>query len=190
MKNFKEFALLLLSALLTAMAVQLFYVQHSLTPGGITGMSITLSSITGVSVDIISLSISIPLLIISTIFLGGKFGVKTAFITFMVPVFINIIPLTFITNNVLIASILGGLLVGISIGIAIRCSCATGGTDVIAMILNKIFKNIPLSNILFICDGIIVLSSWAITGDFMMAIYSLVSLLIIMITIKFITRKL
>lgn len=177
-----------LSSLLTAMGVLLFYSEYQLTPGGITGLSIAVSALSGVSVDVMSLSISIPLLIVSSVFLGSTFGLKTLFVTLMTPLWLRLIPMTHVTNSVLIAAIGGGLLIGISIGIAIRRTCATGGTDVIAMMLHR-FTNWNVSVILFVCDGLIVLMSWWISQDVWNALYSGLSLLVIMAVIQIVTRN-
>ncbi|MEG0165955.1 YitT family protein [Anaerorhabdus sp.] len=178
---------LTISAFLTALAVRLFFTEYALTPGGITGLAITASTITSISVDLISLCISIPLLIISTVFLGGKFGIKTLYVTIMVPLFLRFIPQIHITNSIVLASILGGLLVGLSIGLAIYRECATGGTDVLAMLIRLLLKKVDLATILFILDMIIVLSSWAISKQFITSICSAVALFVIMQTIKFTT---
>lgn len=175
---------LTLSAFLTAIAVRFFFSEYALTPGGITGLAITMSTITGISVDMISLSISIPLLIISTCFLGGKFGIKTLYITIMVPMFLKVIPQIHITNSIVVASLLGGLLVGVSIGLAIYRKCATGGTDVVAMLIRLIIKNVDLATILFVLDMLIVLSSWAISKQWITSVCSAFSLFVIMQTIK------
>ncbi len=181
---------LTISAFLTALAVRLFFTEYALTPGGITGLAITASTITSISVDLISLCISIPLLIISTLFLGGKFGIKTLYVTIMVPLFLRFIPQIHVTNSIVIASILGGLLVGLSIGLAIYRECATGGTDVLAMLIRLLLKKVDLATILFILDMIIVLSSWAISKQFITSVCSAIALFVIMQTIKFTTGRL
>ncbi|MEG0076383.1 YitT family protein [Anaerorhabdus sp.] len=185
-----DVSLLTLSAFLTALAVRLFFTEYALTPGGITGLAITASTITNISVDLISLCISVPLLIISTVFLGGKFGVKTLYVTIMVPLFLRFIPQIHITNSMILASILGGLLVGVSIGLAIHRECATGGTDVLAMLIRLVLKKVDLASILFVLDMVIVLSSWAISKQFITSICSALALFVIMQTIKFTTRRL
>lgn len=186
----KDFFLLTLSAILTAMAVKLFFIEYVLTPGGITGLAIAFSFILNIEVDYISLAISIPLLVIATYILGKSFGIKTLYITITVPLFLKIIPLISITNSIVIAAICGGLLVGLSISLALYCKCATGGTDVIALLLKKMFKSIDLSIILFILDMIIVLLSMLISKDYFTSLYSIVSLLVIMVTIRGLNRVL
>lgn len=176
------------AALFQAIAVRMFFTEFELTPGGITGLAITLSAVTGISVDVISLGISIPLLVIGTLCLGKSFGIKTLYITLMTPFFLHFIPQTHVTGSILLACILGGVLVGVSIGIAISRKCATGGTDIIAMLLHIIIKKVDVATLIFICDMLIVLSSWMISKNALTSVYSAVSLFIIMETIKLFGR--
>ena len=100
-----------------------------------------------------SLCISIPLLILATIVLGKSFGIKTLYITLMTPLFMKIIPSIHTTailkeiNPVLeliVAGAAGGILVGSAIGIALNHDCATGGTDVIALLIQQVLKFMKL----------------------------------------------
>ena len=173
--SFKEIGFLVLSSGLTALAVRLFFVEYSLTPGGITGMAIILSSLLRLPVDFISLCISVPLLMISFFVLGNKFVFKTILIH--------------VVNHILIASIFGGILVGISISIAIRERCATGGTDTIAYLIQKMNHRWKLSKIIFMIDMIIVIFSCVISKQFYTSFFSAISLGIIVMTIKLLTAN-
>ena len=191
--SFKEIGFLVLSSGLTALAVRLFFVEYSLTPGGITGMAIILSSLLRLPVDFISLCISVPLLMISFFVLGNKFVFKTILITVMIPLFLRMIPQIHVVNHILIASIFGGILVGISISIAIRERCATGGTDTIAYLIQKIIQKMnhrwKLSKIIFMIDMIIVIFSCVISKQFYTSFFSAISLGIIVMTIKLLTAN-
>ena len=170
----KEILFLSLSSFLTALAVRLFFIEYSLTPGGITGLSITLSSLLQLPIDLISLCISIPLLLISFFILGNKFVFKTIFVTVTIPLFLRIVPQIHLVNNILIA--------------AIWNECATGGTDTIAYLIRHILKKFELSKIIFVIDMIIVLSSFLISKQIYTSIYSSISLIVIVITIHFLTK--
>jgi uncharacterized membrane-anchored protein YitT (DUF2179 family) len=160
-----------------------------MAPGGITGMSIIFSSLTGVPVEYMSPLISVPLLILGVIFLGKSFGAKTLYITLMGPVFLKIIPDIHVTDNLLVAGIVGGLLVGTAIGIAIVRQCATGGTDLAALLINKVFTSLKIPRILLVLDGLVVISSGVISKNYSIAIYSFLALLVIIYSIKFIVGK-
>ncbi|MDS6201537.1 YitT family protein [Clostridioides difficile] len=185
----KDYLLITISAFLMALAVNFFFAEHTLAPGGITGLSVVLSTFLSMPVENISLGISMPLLVMGLLFLGKGFGIKTLYITLMGPLFLKVIPQTHITDNLLVAGVIGGLLVGTAIGIVIIRGCSTGGTDLVAMLINKVIKFLKLPVILFMLDGFIIVASGIISKNFMISIYSLISLLLIIKTIGFVTTK-
>lgn len=185
----KDYLLITISAFLMALAVNFFFAEHTLAPGGITGLSVVLSTFLSMPVENISLGISMTLLVMGLLFLGKGFGIKTLYITLMGPLFLKVIPQTHITDNLLVAGVIGGLLVGTAIGIAIIRGCSTGGTDLVAMLINKVIKFLKLPVILFMLDGFIIVASGIISKNFMISIYSLISLLLIIKTIGFVTTK-
>lgn len=199
MKNkqlFYDYLWITLAAILTAIAVNLFFKSTGLAPGGITGLAIVCASISGIPIEVMSLCISIPLLIIATILLGKSFGIKTLYITFATPFFMSIIPSIHITQTIyeinpilelLICGICGGILVGSAIGIALNHKCATGGTDVIALLIQYVFNHFKLSIILLFLDGSVVIASGVISMNLAISIFSLFSLLIIIKVIGFLT---
>lgn len=187
-----------LSAVLTAAAVNIFFQSTGLAPGGITGLSIICSLITGIPVAYMTLCISIPLLVLATWLLGKSFGIKTLYITLATPVFMKLLPTVDFNGllpdvpdiiRLIIAAAAGGILVGSAIGIALNRDCATGGTDVIALLIQHFLKFLKVSGILLVLDGSVVIASGFISGDFWVAVLSFFSLCVIINTIKFVTSK-
>lgn len=194
----KDYVWITISALLTALAVNLFFSSTGLAPGGITGLSIVCSSIFQIDVSTMSLCISIPLLILSTLVLGKSFGVKTLYITLASPLFMKVIPAFALTAplarlhpiiELVGAGMIGGLLVGTAIAIALNHDCATGGTDVIALLIQHVCRRLPLSVILFVLDGSVVIISGIITNSIFISVFSLFSLIVIIKTIRLVTKK-
>lgn len=194
----QDYACITVSALLTALAVNCVFQSTGLAPGGITGLAIICSLITKIPVSYMTLCISIPLLVLGTLLLGKSFGIKTLYITLATPLCMKLVP--YVDFSALLselpeipvlflAAILGGLLVGTAIGIALNHDCATGGTDLIALLIQHFFRFLKLSAILFVLDGSVVIASGAISGNVMIAVFSLLSLFIIIHTIKFVTSR-
>lgn len=177
------------AAVLQAIAVNFIFLHDGLAPGGLTGLSLVLSTLFGASVETMLLIVSIPLLLVSVKVLGGHFGVKTLFVTFLTPVIMKILPKSiWLTGSLatihpvlewLVGGVIGGILVGASVAIAVNQGAATGGTDVMALLLQKIFKQVPLSRIILILDGLITLATGMINKNYMLTLFSLWSLLII-----------
>lgn len=192
-KTINDYLWITLSACLTAIAVNFFFRSTGLAPGGITGLAIVSSTFIGIPIEYMTLWISIPLLILATFLLGKSFGIKTLYITLITPIWMHIIPsmdffhtLPFLLN-LSFAGVFGGLLVGSSIGIALNHDCATGGTDVMALLIQKVLKHIKLSHILFCLDGFVIIASGLITQNIFISIFSLLTLWVIISTISYIT---
>lgn len=192
----KDYLWITLSAVFTAIAVNVFFQSTGLAPGGITGLAIIFSLITHIPVSYMSLMISIPLLILATILLGKGFGIKTLYITLITPVCMGLVPMVDLSALFsempwfiapLIAAIAGGVLVGAAVGIALNRQCATGGTDVIALLIQYVFRFLKVPTILFCLDGSVVVASGIISGNAWIAGFSLFSLFIIMQTIRKVT---
>ena len=197
-KLIKEYLWITVSAFLTALAVNLVFKSTGLAPGGITGLAIIFSTVSGIPIQYMTLCISIPLFIMAVIFLGKSFGIKTLYITLVTPVCMIIVPTIHITKffatinpllELAIAAIIGGLLVGASVGVALNNDCATGGTDLIALLLQHFVKFLKVPVILLFLDGFVVVASGIISKNIMIAIFSFISLMIIIQTIKFIISK-
>ena len=129
---------------------------------------------------------------------GQRVQIKTLYITLITPLFMEIVPVLDLKGICaalpwvaapLIAAIAGGILVGAAVGIALNHQCATGGTDVIALLIQYVFRFLKVPTILFCLDGSVVVASGMISGNIWIAGFSLLSLFIIMQTIRKITAK-
>lgn len=189
---------LTVSSVLCALAVNWIFIFTGLAPGGITGMSIIMSTVTGIPVSVMSLCISLPLLVLSFVILGNSFGIKTIFVIFMNPLMMALIPeinlfqyLSMLPElvNLFIGAIIGGILVGLAVGLALNHQGATGGTDVIALLINHFITKMKVQNILFALDGIVVVLSGLISKELFVAVFSLISLLVINRVITYTVNK-
>lgn len=84
-----------------------------------------------------------------------------------------------VTEDVLLCSISGALCLGIGLGIILKMDASTGGTDLIALMLNKVFPNVPLSKFMVMLDGMVVISAGLASKNLETALYSGVALYII-----------
>lgn len=186
---------IVLSSLLTAVVVNFFFMHDGLAPGGITGLALVLSTLLKIEVSTMSLMISLPLLVISTLVLGKGFGIKTLIIILLTPLWMRVLPkypLLVSLPNLLewtISGIVGGLLIGFSIYLAIISDAATGGTDVMALLIQKKLKQVPLSRIILALDGIIIVSTAAIHQEVLLALFSFGSLFVITQVLNYMLKK-
>lgn len=190
LKNMVSNLRILLSSLLTAIVVNFLFMHDGLAPGGITGLSLVLSTLTNIEVSTMSLIVSVPLLVISTVVLGKGFGIKTLAIILLTPLWMRILPqvhiLAFLPEipQWIISGLVGGVLIGTSIYLAIKSDAATGGTDVLALLIQKLIPNVKLSNIILVLDGLIIVSTAMIHKNILLAVFSFISLYVITQTLN------
>ncbi|MEF9990615.1 MAG: YitT family protein [Romboutsia sp.] len=165
-----------------SIGINMFLKPHTIAPGGLSGVSVVLNKITGISVSNIMLLIGIPLVIFAFKILGTKNSIKTLFGTVLFSIIINLTsPLSElnVTNDLLLSAISGAIFVGIGIGIVFRVDGSTGGTDLIALILSKRFPGIKATKFMMCLDGVVVISSGIVSKNLEIGLYSAIALYII-----------
>lgn len=119
----------------------------------------------------------IPLLLIGIYFLGPKFGIKTVICTFAIPLFMGLIHEIYGyrallgENQELLSAIFGGIVYGIGIGMIFKSRATSGGSDIIAMILNK-YTHISLGQLVILVDCTITLTTVLAFGEWTLPMYS------------------
>lgn len=145
--------------LITAFSITYIIKPNLLISGGLTGLSILTSNVTGISLPLLVFFLNIPTSILSFFFLDRDFTFFSTLAIFLLSFFISfyekLMPGFYLTKEPILACIFGGLLNGIGAGIAFRSGTSTGGLDIIAAILKKNF-NITIGNVLMGINFIIV----------------------------------
>ncbi len=142
--------------LLLAFTVAAFIVPFGTIMGGATGVSLTISHyLPAINLSIIVYGVNAVLFILGAVALGKVFIIATIGSAILYPTFLAImqaIPgIESLTENMMLATIYAGALLGIGIGIIMRVGSSTGGTDIIAIVLNK-FLHIPVAILLYVID--------------------------------------
>lgn len=163
---------------LLALGLSWFQEPNKIAPGGVTGFAIVLKQITNIPIYITNLAINIPLFIIGIIVLGKNFGWKTLYATVLLSLFLGIIPEQAITEDLLLASIFGGVVAGIGLGIVFKSGGTTGGTDLAGSILNKLFPAFSTSNFMGAIDILVVIFAGIVDKRIETSLYSIISMFI------------
>ena len=179
-KNIKEFALITIGILLVAISVVYFFEPNNIAAGGITGLAIVINHyIPFISIGPLVLMMDAVLFVIALIVLGAKFGAKTIYSSVLLSVSMwlmqTFIPIN-ITNDLMLATIFGTLISAGGMAIVFNANASTGGTDIIAKILNKFF-HIEIGKSLLMVDFLVTLLG-AITFGINMGLYGLLSVII------------
>jgi len=193
-KIFTEYVLITVGTVLLAASIFLFLSPNTIAPGGVTGITVVLNKLFGFRISIAMLVINIPIFIIGTFVLGGNSSIKTAYGTISLSVFLMIIETYFKgaigTNDILLASVFGGMLSGVGIGLVFRAGGTTGGTDLIGAILNNYFAFLSIPKLMMIVDLIIVVFAGIVNRSVETSLYSIIALYIIVKTADFIVEGL
>ena len=189
LNTFKEAFLLALGCFLIAIALNLFFDPFNIAPGGISGLSIVISSVTNLSLSFLSLLFNIPLFLIACKILNKNDIIKTlagvTLLTLCLKLTSSLSNLT-VTNDLLLATISGSVLLGVGLGIIFRINGTTGGTDLIGLLINKFLPFISSAVLMGIADFIVVVLSGIISKEIEIALYSALSVYLIVKVIDFI----
>lgn len=167
LSTLKSYAIITLGLVLYVLAWTVFIIPHHLVGGGVTGISAVIQYCTGFHVSYSFFIINGILLLIALKVLGPAFGVKTVYAMVVTTLLLRVLPLTIpeefiriiaIENGKLLSVILGGALSALGISLTFSQGGSSGGTDIIALMINK-YRAISPGRILLILDIFIIGSS-------------------------------
>lgn len=180
---FKRYLVITLGCILYSAGVTLFLDANNLAAGGVTGISIIISHLSGIDTGILIIIINIPIMILGAIFFGKQFAISTIYSTLISSLLIeawkyalaSYIPFT---ENILLSALIGGGLFGLGMGLVFRMGSSTGGTDIIVKILRKKFRHIKTGMISMTIDITIVGVSAIINKNFELTCYTIISIVV------------
>ena len=167
-KKIKRYGSFIIGCLLVAISYNAFLANHDLVPGGISGLAIILNHLFSINNALFVFLVGIALLIISYFLLGKEKTKYSILGTIIFPIFleltVGITKIFTIDSSLLLhASLFGGVIYGVGIGMILKAGFTTGGTDIINQILSKYLK-ISMGKAILITDGIIVFISAIVFG--------------------------
>ncbi len=184
----KELLEFILGCFLVALAFNLFMSPNNLVAGGISGLSLVLKYFFGLNPSMIISVANVFLIILSFLVLGKEKTKATILGSILFPVFVSLTEhlstyISFKESEMILIAVFGGVLQGLGAGLIFRAGYSTGGTDILNMIVSKIFK-ISLGNSMLFTDGTII-----IIGAFVFGFNHLMYSLIILYLISTLTDK-
>ena len=201
------YILLTIGSILFAVGDVMFVNPYLMAPGGTYGLSNVLNTLWPWKIAFYAICMDVPLLIIGTIILGPKFGVKTVVSTILIFLFTFLLESIWgynpvIHDGAIVASpieglsmveipnhggwfvpdyflntVVAGLIYGVAIGLIFRSGATSGGSDIISMILHK-YTKISLGTLVLIVDSCITLTTFIAFGDIRLPIYSIIIIFI------------
>lgn len=138
-----------------ALAVVMFILPGGMITGGTTGLALTANHYFNTPISVFVFCFNLVMFILGAVVLGKKFALTTLISTFYYPFILGIFEkfpaLGTFTDDIMLSTVFGGIMIGFAIGIVIRAGASTGGMDIPPLVLNKKF-GIPVSVLLYVFD--------------------------------------
>ncbi len=165
-----------LGSLIGAAAYPTFLVPNNIAPGGLTGIATILNYIWNwMPVGTVSLILNIPLFLIGYRTMGHIFAFRSLVATLLFSLLIDLLPLKPISEDPLLGTLFGGVMLGIGLGLILRGGATTGGTDMIARMVHRRFNFITVGMFLFVLDFLVVLAAAVCIGT-AQALYAMINI--------------
>lgn len=180
-----DWFVIIIGCICTASGFVFFINPYNLVPGGIYGLSVVIHNLVPMfQIGTISYCFEIPLLILAVLFLGKSIGTRTIIAALITPMIMNTISIMAypttealhkldptliagghldLSNHLMLTTIIGGTLIGVGCGLVARNRATGGGTDIVAMFVQK-YLHIRFSKAIFMVDALVVLSGFFVIG--------------------------
>ncbi len=142
-----------------AFAYPLFLTPHNIAPGGVTGIATILHYLFSLPVGLTALVMNIPLFVMGYRLLGRVFAFRSLVATILFSLFIDWLPVEAFPADTLLSSVFGGVLLGLGLGLILRGSATTGGSDLIAKMIHAHIQHLSVGFILFMIDFCVVIAA-------------------------------
>ncbi|MFC3745695.1 YitT family protein [Paenibacillus sp. GCM10012306] len=157
-KRAREVVIIIISAFLVASGLRLFLIPHQLLSGGIAGAASVVGYLTNPKyITIFYFAMNLPILVWGFIAVGKKYICLSMLSVVATTWFMTIIPVVKLTKDPILASIFGGVIIACGVGFALRVGGSSGGFDILGSIITR-KHDIPMGSILFVMDGVVILS--------------------------------
>lgn len=186
-KRYLDYVLIMLGISIAAFGVNQFLLPSNLVIGGLAGIAIVIEHVTkntigfGIPLWLSNIIINIPLFSISIKQRGFKFAAKSMFaaVYFSFALwYTEFLPQILLRENLFLSCIYGAITLGVGIGLVLRASASTGGTDMAASIIHYKFPHVAISKLILFIDSTIILIGALVFG-FEKAMYALVSVYVV-----------
>ena len=150
-----SYIIITIGTFIAALAIDTLLIPNTILDGGVTGISMIISKLSGISLSILVLIINIPFVLVGYKHLGKDFLARTIYGMAFFSLFIKLLEIIEpITNEMLLATVFGGALLGIGVGLVIRFGGCVDGTESVALVLTKKL-NLSVGQIILIFNLII-----------------------------------
>ena len=182
MRELRDYVMIALGMVFYAVGWTVFLLPNNITTGGVPGIASIVYFATGLPVQYTYFGINFFLLLLAIYILGWKFSIKTIYAVFMLTFLTSLIQrltagLHLLQDQPFMACVIGAPFCGGGVGLAFSNNGSTGGTDIIAAIINK-YRDITFGRVILMCDLVIISSSYFVLQDWEKVVYGYATLYI------------
>jgi uncharacterized membrane-anchored protein YitT (DUF2179 family) len=185
----KDYLTILLGTFMYALGVTQFIMPHKFVLGGLTGIAVLFNYAFGLPVSVQILVMNAILLLIAYRTLGSEFLVKTvvgvASLSFFIGMFESFQLPTIMTQEPLMAGLIGSIVAGSGVGLVMSVNGSTGGTDIIILIINK-YRNVTPGRMMLFIDMVIVTSSFVLFRSVETIVYGIIIIAVVSTSVDWI----
>ncbi|MDY4487303.1 MAG: YitT family protein [Candidatus Limivicinus sp.] len=186
MEKMRSYLMIALGTALTAAAFGLIVLPQGLAAGGITGLSVLLSRVMPLPVSAIVFVLNAGLFLLGWACVGRDFAFKTLLVSLLFPVLLELFQrldlLAELSADPLISSLLAGGMLGFGTGLVLLGNGSCGGFDILGVVLNKKL-GVPVSLVMFLCDGAVLIAQ-ALKLGILNTVYGVLVILVSSFTIN------
>lgn len=179
LKILREIAGVSAGVLLTALGLDMFLIPNKIAAGGVSGIATIMYYLINVPVGLAMLFLNVPLFAAGIYRLGLRFGFRSLFGTVALSVAVDALApfLPAPTQDILLAGLFGGVLVGLGLGLVFRFNGTTGGTDLAAALL-RTYTGANIGQMLFLVDAAVVIAAGVVFQSAELAMYALITIFV------------
>ena len=172
----RDYILIILGTFMLGFAIKNIYDPVGLVTGGVTGIAIIMKKQLGIALWVTNTVLNIPLFIASVKLKGWRFIKRTLVAAVSLSVSLYIIPeITFLADELLLVALFGGIISGAGVGMVFIAQATTGGTDMLAALIQRALPHYSLAQIMQVLDALIVLCGASVFG-ITYALYALIAI--------------
>lgn len=190
MSKSKSVLLTIVGTMITAFGIGVFLTPNKIVGGGVSGLSTILYHAFSVPPGISFFVINFIFLAIGFKILGKEFTLKTLLGSSLISIFVQLFSyVPFYTENTMLATVFGGTLYGIGIGLGFVAGASTGGTDILGRLIQCKFPTVPIGKLLLVVDGIIIFTSLVIFKNVELSLFGVIALFISSFAVDFVIGR-
>ena len=168
---------IVIGSALIGVSFNLFLIPHQLLSGGISGIAMIVGYFAGMNISLLYFILNLPVLVWGMITIGRKFIILSVISVSLTTWFMQWLPVRPVSQDLIMSSVTGGVLVGLGAGLSMRAGGSTGGFDIIGSILTR-KRDFSLGTFLFVMNGFVIVALGYYKQNWDLALYSMLSMFI------------